>query len=133
MPLGANGSLQAMLKRSFGAESFYVFWQYWNPIWGFYLSRYVMRPLNTVFPIWFSILLTFAVSGALHDIAVTIIKWQVTFFFTPWFILMGIIVFISKLYNISYRRHSWLIRMLFNLFLIVFSFSLTIIIQRMYA
>ena len=95
VPLGAPGSLQAMLKRSFGAESFYVFWQYWNPIWGYYLSRNVMKPLNRVLPIWLSILLTFTVSGALHDIAVTVIKWQATFFFAPWFTLMGIILFLS--------------------------------------
>jgi len=132
LPLGAAGSLQAMLKRSFGAESFYVFWQYWNPIWGFYLSRNVMKPLNKLFPIWLSTLLTFAVSGALHDIAVTIIKWKVTFLFTPWFALMGVIVLVSKVYNISYQGDSWIIRMLFNLFFIVFSFYLTRFFQGMY-
>ncbi len=133
LPLGASGSLQAMLKRSFGAESFDMFWQYWNPIWGFYLSRNVMRPLNKLLPIWLSVLLTFAVSGALHDLAVTLIKWQVTFLFTPWFALMGFIVLISKNYNISYQGGSWAIRMLFNLFFIVFSFTITIVLQRMYA
>jgi len=130
LPLGSHGSLQAMLKRSFGAKSFYLFWQYWNPIWGFYLSRNVMRPLNMVFPIWLSILLTFAVSGALHDLAVTVIKWQVVCFFTPWFALMGIIVLISKSYNISYQGSSWFIRMLFNLFFLVFSFSLILLFQQ---
>ena len=132
LPLGATGSLQAMLKRSLGAEAFYIFWQYWNPIWGYYLSRNVMRPLNALFPIWLSILLTFAVSGALHDFVVTVVKWRVTFFFTPWFALMGVIVLISKSYTISYQGNSWLIRMLFNLFFIVSSFYITVFLKNMY-
>lgn len=36
--LGTFGSMGNMLKRSLGANSFYLFWQYWNPIWDYYLS-----------------------------------------------------------------------------------------------
>ncbi|MFT5676243.1 MAG: GR25 family glycosyltransferase involved in LPS biosynthesis [Paraglaciecola sp.] len=88
--LGAPRSMTNMLKRSLGASSFYLFWQYWNPIWGYYLSRKVMKPLSQLFPIWLAMIMTFAVSGALHDLAVTIIKWKLTFFFTPWFSLMAL-------------------------------------------
>ena len=72
--LGASGSMTNMLKRSLGANSFYLFWQYWNPIWGYYLSRKVMKPLSDFLPIWLAIILTFAVSGGLHDLAVTMVK-----------------------------------------------------------
>jgi len=90
--LGAPGSMSNMLKRSLGASSFNLFWQYWNPIWGYYLSRKIMKPLSQLFPIWLAIIMTFAVSGALHDLAITLVKWKFTFFFTPWFTLMSFIV-----------------------------------------
>jgi len=125
LPLGADGSLKAMLIRSLGAESFYVFWQYWNPIWGFYLSRNIMRPLNKIFPVGISILLTFAVSGALHDLAVTLFKWRITFFFTPWFTLMGAMVLLSKSFDITYKTNKWLYRMFCNLLFILISFAIT--------
>lgn len=83
LPLGASGSMRNMLTRSLGAGSFHLFWRYWNPIWGYYLSRNIMRPLTQLVPIWFAIMITFAVSGGLHDIAVSLIKWRATFFFTP--------------------------------------------------
>ena len=123
--LGASGSMANMLKRSLGASSFYLFWQYWNPIWGYYLSRNIMKPLSERLPLWLAIILTFAVSGALHDLAITLVKWQLTFFFTPWFCLMGIIVLVTKKFAISYGEHHWLIRALINLSLIAVSLILT--------
>ena len=48
VPLGDRRSMRNMLYRSLGAKSFAVFWRYWNPIWGYYLSRNVMRPLKTL-------------------------------------------------------------------------------------
>ena len=123
--LGAPGSMTNMLKRSLGASSFYLFWQYWNPIWGYYLSRKIMKPLSELLPLWLAIILTFAVSGALHDLAITLVKWQLTFFFTPWFSLMGIIVLVTKKFAISYGEYHWLIRALINLSLIAVSLVLT--------
>jgi GR25 family glycosyltransferase involved in LPS biosynthesis len=124
LALGAPGSMKNMLKRSLGASSFYLFWQYWNPIWGYYLSRKVMKPLSDFIPMWLAIIFTFAVSGALHDLAITLVKWEVTFFFTPWFFLMSLIVLATKKFGISYREHHWLVRTLINILLIVICFTL---------
>jgi len=88
VPLGANHSMRNMLSRALGAKSFPIFWHYWNPIWGYYLSRNVMRPISQFLPMWLAVLLTFLVSGALHDIAVALVKCQAIFFFTPWFGIM---------------------------------------------
>jgi hypothetical protein len=131
--LGAPGSMSNMLKRSLGASSFYVFWQYWNPIWGYYLSRKVMKPLSQLFPLWLAIIITFAVSGALHDLAITLVKWQLTFFFTPWFSLMSIIVLATKRFDISYSQFHWIIRALINITLIALCFMLTLVLERLYA
>ena len=81
VPLGAPGSLFNMLNRSLGAKSFAAFWQYWNPIWGYYLTYKVFLPAKNIFPAGLALLFTFAVSGALHDLAVMIVKWKPIFFF----------------------------------------------------
>ncbi|MCO4798709.1 MAG: acyltransferase [Colwelliaceae bacterium] len=123
--LGSSGSMTNMLKRSLGASSFYLFWQYWNPIWGYYLSRMIMKPLSNRFPIWLAIIITFAVSGALHDLAITLVKWELTFLFTPWFSLMSLIVIATKKFGISYSGHHWLLRAFINLILITVCLILT--------
>lgn len=68
VPLGDSNSLQNMLRRSFGASSFAGFWQYWNPIWGYGLGKYVYSPLQRVLPMAIALITTFVISGALHDL-----------------------------------------------------------------
>jgi hypothetical protein len=133
LPLGASGSMKNMLKRSLGASSFYLFWHYWNPIWGYYLSRKVMKPLSQLLPRWIAIIMTFAVSGALHDLAITLVKWKFTFFFTPWFVLMSIGVLVTKKFAISYQEYHWLIRTSINIALIAICFIFTLFLERHYA
>ncbi len=127
--LGASGSMTNMLKRSLGASSFYLFWQYWNPIWGYYLSRKIMKPLSQFLPLWLAIIFTFAVSGALHDLAITLVKLKFTFLFTPWFTLMSFIVLATKKFGISYSEHHWLIRASINISLV----AVCLVLTRQYA
>jgi len=133
VPLGASDSMKNMLSRSFGASSFPVFWRYWNPIWGYYLSRNVMRPVANFLPISLATFITFLVSGALHDIAVSIIKWKTIFFFTPWFGLMGLMVIGSKGAGISYGHVSWPVRALINASFILISLGITYFLETLYA
>ena len=123
--IGFPGSMSNMLKRSLGANSFYLFWQYWNPIWGYYLSLKIMKPLSRIFPLWLAIMMTFGVSGMLHDLAITIVKWKLTFLFTPWFLLISLIVLATKAFGISYKNHHWLVRASINIGLIVLCFFST--------
>ena len=132
-PLGASGSMRNMLFRAFGARSFQVFWRHWNPIWGYYLSRDIMRPLANFLPISLATLVTFLVSGALHDIAVSIIKWKIVLFFTPWFGLMGLVVIVSKAVGLSYGQVSWPIRALTNASFIFVSLGITYFLETLYA
>ena len=122
-----------MLNRSLGANSFHLFWKYWNPIWGYYLSRNVMKPANKLFPFWFAVLVTFAVSGALHDLAVSLVKLEITFLFTPWFLLMGFIVLITKKFEVSYQGYQWLTRAAINITIIVMCLITVTAIQKLYA
>lgn len=133
VPLGATDSMKNMLSRSFGASSFPVFWRYWNPIWGYYLSRNVMRPIANLLPISLATFITFLVSGALHDIAVSIIKWKTILFFTPWFGFMGLMVICSKGAGISYGHVSWPVRALINASFILISLGITYFLETLYA
>jgi len=47
VPLGASGSLRNMFYRSLGAGSIAGFWRYWNPVFGYYLGRYIYAPLKS--------------------------------------------------------------------------------------
>ena len=133
VPLGASDSMKNMLSRSLGASSFPVFWHYWNPIWGYYLSRNVMRPVANFLPISLATFITFLVSGALHDIAVSIIKWKAILFFTPWFGVMGLMVIGSKGVGISYGHVSWPVRSLINASFIFISLGITYFLETLYA
>ncbi|MFD2167001.1 acyltransferase [Thalassotalea euphylliae] len=125
VPLGAKHSLRNMLTRALGAGSFPVFWQYWNPIWGYYLYRKVMQPSSSFLPAWLAVIVTFFISGALHDLAIALVKWQVFVFFTPWFTLMGAMVVVSKYFSISYSKLPWFARSLINIAWIVSAFFTT--------
>ena len=131
--LGASHSMRNMLSRSLGAMSFAVFWHYWNPIWGYYLSRNVMRPLNTFLPVSFATFITFVVSGALHDLAVSLVKWHAVVFFTPWFGFMGLVVIGSSKIGMSYGHFAWYIRASINVSFIVVSLCLTYFVESIYA
>ncbi|MFY8272962.1 acyltransferase [Pseudoalteromonas sp. SSDWG2] len=123
LPLGASGSLKAMLKNAFGAPSFDIFWNYWNPIWGFYLSRYVMRPLNKYLYGPIAFILTFTLSGALHDVAVSLVKWEVVFLITPWFTLMGVIAYLFDGFHIRFHSAKFVTRSIINAAIIFASYA----------
>ncbi|WP_218135293.1 MBOAT family protein [Parasphingopyxis sp. CP4] len=96
MPLGANGALQNMLQRSFGAGSFAGFWRYWNPIFGYYLGRYVYRPASDVMPRWLALIITFLVCGSLHDLVTLLVRGSTQFLFTLWFFFFSIGILIGE-------------------------------------
>jgi hypothetical protein len=60
--------LMRMLDRAFTSPSLSMFWRYWNPVYGYFLSKYIYRPCRRILPRWTSLLLTFAFCGFfLHD------------------------------------------------------------------
>ena len=115
--LGHRHSLKNMLERAFGAGSFRGFWQHWNPIWGYYLSFKITRPLSQILPIEVAILVTFLVSGAIHDLAISLVK-QEQFFFSVWFTIMGFYTLLETRLNISYRAKAWPFKAALNLTII---------------
>lgn len=112
--LGGAGSLRSMLSRSFGASSFAAFWQHWNPIWGYGLGRFVYAPVRRRAPAGVAVTATFLVSGAAHDIAVTLVRGSPTFVVTPWFLLLGIGVVVARATGMDLSRRPWWVRVAAN-------------------
>lgn len=110
VPLGAPGSLQNMLQRSFGARSFAGFWQYWNPIFGYYLGRFVFAPLKKVLPSSVALIFTFLVTGIVHDLVTMAVRQDVAFLFTPWFFFLGVGVVLGKMAKMDIAASSLTVR-----------------------
>ena len=114
VPLGASGSLRNMLQRSFGATSFAGFWRHWNPIFGYYLGRHVYLPLKKVSPPYVALVLTFVVTGIVHDLVTVAVRQELAFFFTPWFLFLGVGVALSNLTKMDIGVSPWWMRAVFH-------------------
>jgi len=125
VPLGAKGSLENMLYRSFGAGSFAKFWHYWNPIWGYALGKYINAPLQRFMPVMLAVIITFTASGAIHDAVATLVRGKVAILFTPWFFFMSLIVVGGDAMNLDYSSQPFVVRATINFFLIFICFSIS--------
>lgn len=125
VPLGSPGSLRNMLYRSMGAGSFAEFWRYWNPVWGYYLGRYIHAPLKHWLPPAMSLVATFVVSGALHDAAASVITGRIVFILTPWFFILGAGVVVAQSVQLNYSQFVWPIRVFINICYLGISLALT--------
>lgn len=130
VPLGDNRSLPNMLRYSLGAGTFAEFWLYWNPIWGYYLARYIQRPLLKLLPPSIALILTFVVSGALHDLAISLVKQTVYVVFTPWFGVMALVIVLTQALKLSYSALPWLFRAIINSVLIGASLAAVLVVSQ---
>lgn len=103
-----------MLYRAFGARSFDAFWQHWNPIFGYYLGRFVFVPSKRFVPAWFALIVTFVFTGALHDAVTMAVRGDVAFLFTPWFLFLGLGVVAAKAFRMDIGGTAWSLRAVVN-------------------
>jgi len=118
VPIGHSSSLQNNLQRSLGAKNFSAFWNFWNPIFGYYLGTKIFKPLKRELPAGFAVVLTFVFCGLVHDLVTTLIRGKLSLFFSVWFLLMGTAVTISKFLNYDLSNKKWIFRALMNLTII---------------
>jgi hypothetical protein len=118
VPLGHRDSLRHMLNRSLGAGKFSIFWKYWNPILGYYLGKYIFKPLKFIFPPALSLIFTFIICGFIHDLAIMLLKWKFTILLTPWFLCMGLSVVLGDYAKIDYAKFPWMGRAAINILVI---------------
>ena len=136
--LGRGNDLQligVMFRRSFGARSFTSFWQYWNPVYGYYLYRLFYRPLRAILPRAVCVIATFAVCGfLLHDLP---FGWSIGFaiarkvpfpFVATWFTIIGIIVIVAETMHMDMKELSLSTRVLVNATHLVVPFVITMIL-----
>lgn len=123
--LGHSKSLSNMLTKSLGAKSFDSFWIYWNPIWSYYLNLYIYKPSRRFFHPYIAIILTFIVSGFIHDLVSFFIYKKTSFFITIWFLLMSFVVVFSKAQKIEYDSLSIIIKSIINVSIILGCFCIT--------
>ncbi|MCX2839629.1 hypothetical protein OQ279_15890 [Salinimicrobium sp. MT39] len=124
--MGSRGSLRNNLSRSFGAKNFSTFWTYWNPIFGYYLGKFIFKPSKRIFPASIALVITFLVSGLIHDTVTVLLRGKTSFFFTVWFLLMSFAVLLTKILKHNWSKQSWLVRALNNFIIIVLCLLLTI-------
>lgn len=129
VPMGARGGLQNMLRRSFGAGSFAGFWQYWNPIFGYTLGRYVYSPLQRVLPWPLALICTFVVCGALHDLATVAVRGSAAFLFTPWFFFLGTGVVLGRLAHMDLSGQPWGLRAVVHFIYLAICLGLAILVE----
>ncbi len=133
VPLGDSESLRNMLIRSFGTGSFGRFWQYWNPIFGYGLGKYVYSPLRRFLPPALALIMTFVISGGIHDLTTMAIRRSAAFLFTPWFFLLGVGVVVGRGLDMDFSEHPWLVRAGINLTYILICLALTLAVRRLFA
>ncbi|MFN2170194.1 MAG: acyltransferase [Candidatus Promineifilaceae bacterium] len=132
VPLGDSRSLRNMLIRSFGAGSFGQFWQYWNPIFGYGLGKYVYSPLQRFLPPAVALVMTFIISGGIHDLVTMAIRRSTAFFFIPWFFLLGVGVVIGRGLNIDFSERPWLVRSAINLSYMLVCLAITLLARQQF-
>lgn len=125
VPIGHQKSLQNNLQRSLGANNFSSFWNFWNPIFGYYLGKKIFKPLKKIIPVAFAVIVTFVFCGFIHDIVTTLVRGKLSLFFSVWFLLMGTSVVLSKNSNYNLSNKKWLFRAFINLSIIGICLFLT--------
>jgi hypothetical protein len=95
-PATRRTGIGVMVRRSFGAASFGGFWRFWNPLFGYTLLRWCYTPLARRVPRPVAVVLTFAMSGALHDVAASLATWSVYVLFVPAFLIFGLLVVVEE-------------------------------------
>ena len=124
--IGSPKSLRNNLYRSFGSKNFSTFWNYWNPVFGYYLGKFIFKPIKKIFPVAVSLLFTFIISGLIHDIVTTIFRGKISFFFSIWFLFMGLAVLITRTLKHNFSRQIWIVRAFINLSIISTCLVMTI-------
>lgn len=129
VPIGHSKSLQYNLQRSLGAKNFSAFWNFWNPIFGYYLGTKIFKPLKKTFPIAISLILTFIFCGIVHDLVTTLVRGKLSLFFSVWFFFMGIAVVATKYINYDLSEKKWLYRATMNIVIIGLCLFITILLN----
>lgn len=114
-----------MCRQSFLADSFAKFWQNWNPLFSYFLLYSFYRPLKKLFPRFIAVMITFAISGAIHDLAASIALSRVYYLFTLSFTLFGLFVLLEEFLQLKLTKAPLMVRPFYHFSLIAGSYYLS--------
>lgn len=127
--------IKSMFVKSFQAKTAKEFWNYWNPVFGYYMLFYFYKPLTNKVPRAVRVIVTFTVSGFfLHDIIFWwpfcwIIAYKTHFpLGTVWFLFLAIIMLVLEKVGFNTGKYSPEIRVMTNLFYLSISLGLTLLV-----
>ncbi|HKI77683.1 MAG TPA: MBOAT family O-acyltransferase [Ignavibacteriaceae bacterium] len=131
--LGTPGSewqlIKIMFRRSLGASTFSGFWKYWNPLFSYYLYFKCYKPLSKFLPRRPAVIITFMLSGAIHDLAASLVYGKVVVFLIFVFGCWGFLVVITELLGINFSNLSFKARAFAHSALIVLPAAVGIYIR----
>ena len=136
---GSRGQcLGHMFSRAFGASDFTRFWQYWNPLGGYFLGYFCYAPLRRFAPRPLCLIVTFALNGFLHDL---VLVWPFGFartkrlpfpfpVFTLTLVIIAVIILVAERYRLTLANLSLPMRVACHLVAFVgpFAFSIGILL-----
>ncbi len=119
-----------MFLKPFVSPSLKSFWKYWNPSWGYFLLFYSYKPIKTIFPHWVALILTFIISGLIHDLiyVIPMMLKEIRFIFpfiTVWFLIISIGILLTEIIKIDFKKISLIYRPFIHLGYLVATFILT--------
>lgn len=104
-----------VLVRPLAAPSLAEFWRTWNPIWSYYLSVWCYRPVRRLLPHAVAVMVTFTVSGLVHNLLAALLSHRLNPFVTVWFMLYGVVMVASEALHMDLARLPAPVRILVNL------------------
>ncbi|MCP4374323.1 MAG: hypothetical protein GY797_40410 [Deltaproteobacteria bacterium] len=93
----------------------------------------IYSPLQRVLPGAIALIMTFIISGGVHDLVTMALRRSVTFLFTPWFFILGVGVVLGRAVGMDLSNYSWWIRAGINLTYLVVGLAITLIAKRFLA
>ena len=128
--IGNSKSFRYNMHRAFGAKNFSVFWQHWNPIFSYYLGKWIFKPLKRFLSPALALGITFVCFGLLHDLVGLLVKGSTQFLFSFWFLFIGIFVLLSHGAKHNFMHKAWVYRALINCLLIAACFICGLTVSR---
>lgn len=125
---GEIPQLKHMLKKSFTAPNFRLFWNYWNPIYSYVLTYYVYKPFRKIMPVKLARTFTFVVNGIFHDLVVSLLLKRVSYLVTILFVVYAGLLLIEDQVDVTIKKTSH--RVFYNMLLLFIPFITIIWLQK---
>ncbi|HKK80433.1 MAG TPA: MBOAT family O-acyltransferase [Phaeodactylibacter sp.] len=122
---GTLSGLLYMCRQAFTSPTFAGFWRNWNPLFSYYLLYFCYLPLRKRLPRFIALTVTFALSGAVHDMAATLARAEAYLVFTGTFTLFGLWVVVEERLRLRLDGLPVIVKFLYHLGLIVSGFCLS--------